>query len=173
MVTDDFGLNCFFLQKERASHSGHLSSLAFNNLVLYGKRCCQINALLPSPSLLQGRLCASWDGGHPTAPWPQLPGQHAFRQTTARSGTPASSNTLSCKTYPRCDSCSSSTWLKSVGDERLDFRGEKLQCKNHSVPLLRGQRDADECPQHSDARDLCNDPLPWAMSREKILKLVK
>lgn len=162
VVTGNFGLNYFLLQKERASHSGHLSSLACNNLVLYGKRWCQVNALLPSPVLLQGWMCASWDGGHPIATCPQLPGQHAFRRTTGRSGSSAfeghvaSSNTRSCKTYPMCNSCSNSTWLKSACDEWLGFRGEKLQCKHHSVLLLRGQRDTDECPQH---RDLCNDAL--------------
>lgn len=174
---DNFGLNCFFLQKERASHSGHLSSLACNNLVLCGKRWCRI---MPCKEARQRRFCKDGfvqDGmvsSHcHVSPAARTACLQTDRQTTGRSGSSAFegrvalSNTLSCKSYPTCDGRSNSRRLKSVCDERLGFRGGKLQCKNHSVLLPWGQRDTDQCPQRSGARDLQNDPLAWGMSREK------
>lgn len=56
VVTDNFGLYCFLWEKVRVSLPGHLSSLACDNLLPYGRRWCQINALLPCPLLLQGWL---------------------------------------------------------------------------------------------------------------------
>lgn len=134
VLTNNFGLNCFFL----------LPILAIINPFLKEKMVP--NKFLTSLLFAFARMTVCRLGW-----WPS----HCHLSPAARTGHIQRASWQgcrfyvwgwcgiepSCKPYPVC--CSNMMWLKPVCDEWLNFRGEKLQCKNQLL-LLCGWCDTDE-----------------------------